>query len=167
MSCKRKMIREGLEPAFFWLLVTCFQLCCICIHRPQERAPLSLPGNPPPNNESTPVRPPTAAKRMSMRKPHFPPPPNPSKETGGEKPTPGGDGNPPVARPRPPVRKLNPHPNSTIEPPPSRKNIAPPAVAAGHAEPKSPPMPTDPPPPLPADVEMDLGASLTSELHLT
>ena len=131
--------------------------------RPQDRPPLSLPSSAiiPAANGATPPKQPTAAKRMSMRKPHLPPPPNPPKENSG-----AGDAPTPISRPRPPVRKNTGNSGSLIEPPPPNPKTFSDANTSDDSGPYSPPMPSNPPPPLPADVEQDLGMALTSELRL-
>lgn len=77
-----------------------------------------------------------------------------------------GDSSIPVPRPRPQARKTPSHANPLINPPPGSKT-------ENHCtntmdddnETYSPPMPSGPPPPLPPDLEEDLGTALTSELR--
>ncbi|CAK8696079.1 unnamed protein product [Clavelina lepadiformis] len=122
---------------------------------------ISAPISPPPTNGI--ARPPIAAKRTSMRKPQMPPPqpPPPSEDiTPISEEQASGNGKVPKAKPRPPARK-----HFSDPPPPVRiqdVDLSNPTELCD--DPESPPMPNLPPPPLPS--ELDIGASLTSELKL-
>ena len=142
--------------------------------RPQDRSPLSLPPPASANtNGNSAAKPSAATRRVSMRKPHMPPPPNPKDNAGGVGPVAPGNSGMPVPRPRPPVRKSTGPASCLIDPPPPNpkfqafnQNLDSIPQSEENSEAYSPPMPSSPPPPLPADVELDLGAALTSSLSI-